>query len=49
LEIKNLRKYAFLDAQISAITRNVVPEKQQARQMIMTALQKKIGQMAASK
>ncbi|KAF7639555.1 hypothetical protein Mgra_00000885 [Meloidogyne graminicola] len=36
------RKYAFLEGQINTINKGVIPEKHQLRQMIMTALQKKI-------
>uniref|UniRef100_A0A914GWZ8 Exosome complex component RRP45 n=1 Tax=Globodera rostochiensis TaxID=31243 RepID=A0A914GWZ8_GLORO len=35
------RKYAFLESQVETITRKVIPEKQQARQTIAAALQKK--------
>ncbi|KAL3091315.1 hypothetical protein niasHS_007108 [Heterodera schachtii] len=42
------RKYAFLESQVETISRKIIPEKQQARQTIVAALQKKV-QLATSK
>ncbi|CAK5094541.1 unnamed protein product [Meloidogyne enterolobii] len=43
------RKYAFLDGQINTINKSVIPEKQQLRQMVLMALQKKIQATTSAK